>query len=110
MIQTPRVRPRIRLTCLGVLDPGWAAIVSPPQSAGTSRPSSQPWSRALITALSQVAVTTRLATGDVLNLDFHAVSNWRQTVLENHKVPARWRRTRRTLTFFVEDADTHALL
>jgi hypothetical protein len=52
-----------------------------------------------------------LATGEVLNLDFHAVMHWGEdAALEKHYVPARSQRTRSVLTFFAEDADSHALL
>jgi hypothetical protein len=47
----------------------------------------------------------------VLNLDFHAVMRWGQdAALEKHYVPSRSQRTRSVLSFFAEDADTHALL
>jgi hypothetical protein len=64
-----------------------------------------------LTALDKAAVTAGLASGDVLNLDFHAVMHWGQdAALEKHYVPSRSQRTRSVLTFFAEDADTHALL
>ncbi len=52
-----------------------------------------------------------LATGEVLNLDFHAVMHWGEdAALEKHYVPSRSQRTRSVLTFFAEDADSHTLL
>ena len=67
--------------------------------------------RAFLTALDHAAVAAGLATGEVLNLDFHAVMHWGQdAALEKHYVPSRSQRTRSVLTFFAEDADSHALL
>ena len=49
--------------------------------------------------------------GRCVNLDFHAVMHWGEDpALEKHYVPSRSQRTRSVLTFFAEDADTHALL
>jgi len=67
--------------------------------------------RKFLTALDKASVAAGLATGEVLNLDFHAVMHWGQDpALEKHYVPSRSQRTRSVLTFFAEDADTHALL
>ena len=64
-----------------------------------------------LTALDRAAVAAGLATGEVLNLDFHAVMHWGEDVaLEKHYVPSRSQRTRSVLTFFAEDADSHTLL
>ena len=64
-----------------------------------------------LTALDKASVAAGLATGEVLNLDFHAVMHWGEdAALEKHYVPSRSQRTRSVLTFFVEDADSHALL
>jgi hypothetical protein len=64
-----------------------------------------------LTALDKAAVAAGLATGEVLNLDFHAVMHWgHDPALEKHYVPARSQRTRSVLTFFAEDAASHALL
>ena len=66
---------------------------------------------AFLTALDTAAVRLGLATGQVVNLDFHAIMHWGQDpALEKHYVPARSQRTRSVLTFFAEDADSHALL
>ena len=46
-----------------------------------------------------------------LNLDFHAIMHCGDyPVLEKHYVPRRSQRTRSVLTFFAEDAVTHALV
>jgi len=67
--------------------------------------------RRFLTALDQAAVAAGLATGEVLNLDFHAIMHWGQdAALEKHYVPSRSQRTRSVLTFFAEDATSHALL
>jgi transposase-like protein len=67
--------------------------------------------KALLTALDKAAITAGLATGDVVNLDFHAVMHWgADPALEKHYVPSRSQRTRSVLTFFAEDAESHALL
>lgn len=64
-----------------------------------------------LTALDKASVAAGLATGEVLNLDFHAVMHWGEdAALEKHNVPSRAQRTRSVLTFFAEDADSHALL
>jgi len=64
-----------------------------------------------LTALDKATLTTGLATGDAVNLDFHAVMHWGTDVaLEKHYVPSRSQRTRSVLTFFAEDADSHTLL
>ena len=61
--------------------------------------------------MDKAALAAGLATGDVLNLDFHAVMHWGEDpALEKHYVPTRSQRTRSVLTFFAEDADSHALL
>jgi hypothetical protein len=66
---------------------------------------------AFLTALDKAIVHTGLAVGEVVNLDFHAVMHWGQDpALEKHYVPSRSQRTRSVLTFFAEDADSHALL
>jgi len=66
---------------------------------------------ALLSALDKAALAAGLASGDALNLDFHAVMHWGTDVaLEKHYVPRRSQRTRSVLTFFAEDADTHTLL
>jgi len=64
-----------------------------------------------LTALDKATLTAGLATGDAVNLDFHAVMHWGTDVaLEKHYVPSRSGRTRSVLTFFAEDADSHTLL
>jgi Transposase DDE domain group 1 len=64
-----------------------------------------------LNALDTAALAAGLATGEVLNLDFHAVMHWGEdAALEKHYVPTRSQRTRSVLTFFAEDADSHALL
>ena len=66
---------------------------------------------AFLAALDKAALAAGLATGEALNLDFHAVMHWGQDpALEKHYVPSRSRRTRSVLTFFAEDAATHTLL
>lgn len=66
---------------------------------------------AFLAALDKAALAAGLATGEALNLDFHAVMHWGQDpVLEKHYVPRRSQRTRSVLTFFAEDAATHTLL
>jgi hypothetical protein len=66
---------------------------------------------AFLTALDTAAIAHGLATGDVLNLDFHAVMHWgADPALDKHYVPRRSQRTRSVLTFFAEDAATHTLL
>jgi hypothetical protein len=66
---------------------------------------------AFLTALDKATINTGLATGDAVNLDFHAVMHWGQDpALEKHYVPSRSQRTRSVLTFFAEDADSHTLL
>ena len=48
-----------------------------------------------LTALDKAALAAGLATGDVLNLDFHAVMHWGEDpALEKHYVPTRSQRTR----------------
>jgi len=64
-----------------------------------------------LTALDKATLIAGLATGDAVNLDFHAVMHWGTDVaLEKHYVPSRSGRTRSVLTFFAEDADSHTLL
>ena len=64
-----------------------------------------------LAALDKATLAAGLATGDEINLDFHAVMHWGQDpALEKHYVPRRSQRTRSVLTFFAEDADTHTLL
>jgi len=66
---------------------------------------------AFLAALDKASLAAGLATGEALNLDFHAVMHWGQDpVLEKHYVPRRSQRTRSVLTFFAEDAATHTLL
>jgi len=66
---------------------------------------------AFLTALDRATLTAGLATGDAVNLDFHAVMHWGgDPALEKHYVPSRSQRTRSVLTFFAEDADSHTLL
>jgi hypothetical protein len=66
---------------------------------------------AFLTALDKATLKTGLATGDAVNLDFHAVMHWgTDPALEKHYVPSRSQRTRSVLTFFAEDADSHTLL
>jgi DDE family transposase len=66
---------------------------------------------AFLAALDKAALAAGLATGEALNLDFHAVMHWGEDpVLEKHYVPRRSQRTRSVLTFFAEDAGTHTLL
>ncbi len=66
---------------------------------------------AFLAALDKAALAAGLATGEALNLDFHAVMHWGDDpVLEKHYVPRRSQRTRSVLTFFAEDAGTHTLL
>lgn len=66
---------------------------------------------ALLAALDQAALSAGLATGEALNLDFHAVMHWgADAALEKHYVPRRSQRTRSVLTFFAEDAASHTLL
>ena len=67
--------------------------------------------KAFLAALGKATITAGLATGEVVNLDFHAVMHWGQDpALEKHYVPSRSQRTRSVLTFFAEDAHSHALL
>lgn len=66
---------------------------------------------AFLSALDKAALAAGLATGEALNLDFHAVMHWGEDpVLEKHYVPRRSQRTRSVLTLFAEDAGTHTLL
>ena len=66
---------------------------------------------AFLAALDKAAIAAGLADGEALNLDFHAVMHWGDDpVLEKHYVPRRSQRTRSVLTFFAEDAGTHALV
>jgi len=66
---------------------------------------------AFLSALDKATLKAGLATGDAVNLDFHAVMHWGTDVaLEKHYVPSRSQRTRSVLTFFAEDADSHTLL
>lgn len=64
-----------------------------------------------LAALDKASLASGLATGEAINLDFHAVMHWGQdAALEKHYVPRRSQRTRSILTFFAEDAATHTLL
>jgi hypothetical protein len=66
---------------------------------------------AFLAALDKAVLAAGLADGEALNLDFHAVMHWGgDPVLEKHYVPRRSQRTRSVLTFFAEDAGTHALV
>ena len=66
---------------------------------------------AFLAALDKASLAAGLATGEALNLDFHAVMHWGQdAALERHYVPSRSQRTKSVLTFFAEDAGTHTLL
>jgi hypothetical protein len=66
---------------------------------------------AFLGALDKAAIAAGLASGEALNLDFHAVMHWGEDpALEKHYVPRRSQRTRSVLTFFAEDAGTHTLL
>jgi len=66
---------------------------------------------AFLTALDKATLKAGLATGEAVNLDFHAVMHWgADPALEKHYVPSRSQRTRSVLTFFAEDADSHTLL
>ena len=66
---------------------------------------------AFLTALDKAAIRLGLAAGEVVNLDFHAVMHWGEDpALGSTTCPARSQRTRSVLTFFAEDADSHALL
>jgi hypothetical protein len=66
---------------------------------------------AFLAAVDKASLAAGLATGEALNLDFHAVMHWGQDpVLVKHYVPRRSQRTRSVLTFFAEDAGTHTLL
>jgi len=64
-----------------------------------------------LAALDNASLAAGLATGEAINLDFHAVMHWGDDpALEKHYVPRRSQRTRSVLTFFAEDATTHTLL
>jgi hypothetical protein len=66
---------------------------------------------AFLTALDKATIAAGLATGDALNLDFHAVMHWGQDpALEKQYVPTRSQRTRSVLTFFAEGAQSHTLV
>ncbi len=66
---------------------------------------------AFLAALDRASLAAGLASGEALNLDFHAVMHWGEdAALERHYVPSRSQRTRSVLTFFAEDAGTHTLL
>ena len=66
---------------------------------------------AFLTALDKATLKAGLATGEAVNLDFHAVMHWgADPALEKHYVPSRSQRTRSVLTFFAEDAERHTLL
>jgi hypothetical protein len=66
---------------------------------------------AFLAALDKASLAAGLADGEALNLDFHAVMHWGDDpVPGKHYVPRRSQRTRSVLTFFAEDAATHALL
>jgi transposase-like protein len=64
-----------------------------------------------LAGLDKASLAAGLASGDALNLDFHAVMHWGEdAALEKHYVPRRSQRTRSVLTFFAEDAASHTLL
>ena len=66
---------------------------------------------AFLAALDKASLAAGLATGEALNLDFHAVMHWGEdAALEKHYVPRRSQRARSVLTFFAEDAANHHLL
>jgi transposase len=66
---------------------------------------------AFLAALDHASLAAGLATGEAINLDFHAVMHWGDdAALEKHYVPRRSQRTRSVLTFFAEDATSHTLL
>jgi hypothetical protein len=66
---------------------------------------------AFLAALDTASLAAGLASGEALNLDFHAVMHWGEDpALERHSVPSRSQRTRSVLTFFAEDAAAHTLL
>jgi hypothetical protein len=98
-------------------DPGasmFAGLHTLPKTAALTSYSyrlAHPRQAAFLAALDRAALAAGLATGDELNLDFHAVMHWGDDpILERHYVPRRSQRTRSVLTFFAEDADTHTLL
>jgi transposase len=98
-------------------DPGaslFAGLTSLPKATALSTYSyrlSHARQAAFLTALDKATLTAGLATGDAVNLDFHAVMHWGTDVaLEKHYVPRRSQRARSVLTFFAEDAESHTLL
>ncbi len=67
--------------------------------------------KAFLTALDTATSPPAWPPARVVNLDFHAVMHWgHDPALEKHYVPSRSQRTRSVLTFFAEDAESHALL
>lgn len=98
-------------------DPGaalFAGLTSLPKATALSTYSyrlSHAQQAAFLAALDKATLAAGLATGDAVNLDFHAVMHWgHDPVMEKHYVPSRSQRTRSVLTFFAEDADSHTLL
>ena len=98
-------------------DPGaalFAGLVALPKTTALTSYSyrlSHAKQAAFLTGLDKASLAAGLATGDALNLDFHAVMHWgTDAALEKHYVPSRSQRTRSVLTFFAEDADCHTLL
>lgn len=98
-------------------DPGaalFAGLVALPKTTALTSYSyrlSHAKQAAFLTGLDKASLAAGLATGDALNLDFHAVMHWgADTALEKHYVPSRSQRTRSVLTFFAEDADSHTLV
>jgi hypothetical protein len=98
-------------------DPGaalFAGLVALPNTTGLTSYSyrlSHAKQAAFLAALDKASLAAGLATGDALNLDFHAVTHWgADAALEKHYVPSRSQRTRSVLTFFAEDAASHTLL
>lgn len=98
-------------------DPGaalFAGLTALPKTTALTSYSyrlAHPKQAAFLSALDKATLKTGLATGDAVNLDFHAVMHWgTDPALEKHYVPSRSQRTRSVLTFFAEDADSHTLL
>ena len=108
---------RVSHACDIAADPGaalFAALTALPKATALTTYSyrlAHSRQAAFLTALDKAALAVGLATGEALNLDFHAVMHWGQdAALEKHYVPSRSQRTKSVLTFFAEDAGTHTLL
>ncbi len=108
---------RVSHACDIAADPGaalFAALTALPKATALTTYSYRLEHRrqaAFLAALDKAALASGLADGEALNLDFHAVMHWGgDPVLEKHYVPRRSQRTRSVLTFFAEDAATHALV